>query len=396
MNLWRICKLELHQIFIKDRRRAIFLFGASLAYLLLFGLLYSTHVLKEVPLIIYDEDQTQFSRSLIQAFDDCEKFKIIGYVATEEEMENYLRQKNASAAIHIPNNFNKNAKLLASSPVLLIADGSNILITNTVTTAAQEIISTFAKGTGVKLTETAGQLSAMARHKIDPVQFRLRVLNNPTQSYLYFFAIGLALAAFQQGVFLSVGASLLAYPNPSHLKRTNVLIAEAGKLFPYWFLGTLAFLLTLFLSVSLFSIPCKAAMSSFLLLSAAFIYAAIGISALIAALCNNELYFTRVSIVYTVPAFVLSGYTWPQQSMDTFTQLLSYTFPLSYFSSTIRELMLAGHSPSLYLNSFILLLMGTTFLGIAAFIFKRRLKLRFARNHHKTSTSNYLNNISFL
>jgi ABC-2 type transport system permease protein len=385
MNLWRICKLELRQLFIEDKRRAIFLFGASLAYLLLFGLLYSTHVVNEVPLVIYDEDQTQFSRSLLQSFDDSEKFKIISYAASEEEMENSLRQKDAYAAIHIPNKFAQNAKLQLSSPVLLIANGSNILIANAVTSAAQEIIADFAGGTGTKLTETAGQLPDMAAHKTAPIQFRLRVLNNPTQSYLYFFSIGLALAAFQQGVFLSAGASLFAYREQSHLKHTNIWATYAMKLLPYWILGTLAFLLTLLAAVNLFAIPCKAPASSFVLLSAAFIYAAIGLCALITSLSSNEVAFTRVAVVYTVPAFVLSGYTWPQQSMDTFTQTLSYTFPLSYFSSTVRELMLAGHSPSLYPNSWILLLMGTIFLGIAALVFNYRNKLRFARNHNHTA-----------
>lgn len=383
MSLWRIFKLELRQIFIVDKRRAIFLFGASLAYLILFGLLYSTDVIKDVPVVIYDEDQTQFSRALVQAFDDSDKFQIIGYVSTEEEMAECLRQKTAYAALHIPNKFSQNAKLNLSSPILLMANGSNILLANAVTSAAQEIIGTFAENSGAKLTEANGQLPYMAAHKSAPVHSRLRVLNNPTQSYQYFFSIGLALAAFQQGVFLSAGASLLSYPMPSHLKSTNMLVAQIGKLLPYWILGTMAFLLTLVTAASMFALPIKAAISSFLLLSAAFIYGAIGFSALIASLCNTELNFTRVAVSYTVPAFILSGYTWPQQSLDTFTTTLSYTFPLSYLSTTVRELMFTGHSPSLYPNILTLLLLGTIFFIAASLIFIRRRNLRFVRNRER-------------
>lgn len=376
MNWWHILKREIRQMFITDRRRAIFLFGASLAYLILFSLLYGTHTIKAVPLVIYDEDQTQFSRSLIQAFDDSERFQIVAYVTTQDDMENVLREKEAYAAVHIPIKFAQDTKSGRSSTVLLMADGENILIANTVTTAAQEIIAAFAKEAGAKLTETNnGQLPSMALHKTGPIDFRLRVLNNPTQSYLSFFVMGLCMAAFQQGVFLAVGASIMnEYQNPGELENAHPLVIMAGKLFPYWISGTLAFFITVIVAIHLFEIPGKAPLASLFFLSAAFLFAAVSFSAFIASLCNNELTFTRISIAYTVPAFVLSGYTWPQEAMDTVGKTISYTFPLSYFSNTVRELMIAGYSPFLYRNSLILLLIGTALTSMATACYTRRLK----------------------
>jgi ABC-2 type transport system permease protein len=376
MNWWHILKREIRQMFITDRRRAIFLFGASLAYLILFSLLYGTHTIKAVPLVIYDEDQTQFSRSLIQAFDDSERFQIVAYVTTQDDMENVLREKEAYAAVHIPIKFAQDTKSGRSSTVLLMADGENILIANTVTTASQEIIAAFAKETGAKLTETNnGQLPSMALHKTGPIDFRLRVLNNPTQSYLSFFVMGLCMAAFQQGVLLAVGASIMnEYQNPGELENAHPLGIMAGKLFPYWISGTLAFFITVIVAIHLFQIPGKASLASLFFLSAAFLFAAVSFSAFIASLCNNELTFTRISIAYTVPAFVLSGYTWPQEAMDTVGKTISYIFPLSYFSNTVRELMIAGYSPFLYRNSLILLLTGAALTGIATVCYIRRLK----------------------
>jgi ABC-2 type transport system permease protein len=376
MNWWHILKREIRHMFITDRRRAIFLFGASLAYLILFSLLYGTHTVKAVPLVIYDEDQTQFSRSLIQAFDDSERFQIIDYVTTQDDMEKVLHEKEAYAAVHIPKKFAQDAKSVRSSTVLLIADGANIIITNTVTSSAQEIIATFAKETGARLTEmNNGQLPSTAANTIGPIDFRLRVLNNPTQSYLSFFVLGLSMAAFQQGIFLAVGASILSeYQNPDKLKNAHPLSIITGKLFPYWFAATIAFFLTETAAVHFFEIPGKASMISLFFLSTTFIFAAIGFSAFIASLCNNELTFTRISIAYTVPAFVLSGYTWPQEAMDTIGKTISYTFPLSFFSNTFRELMIAGYSPYLYRNSLILLLFGLVFTLFAMVCYIRKIK----------------------
>lgn len=374
MNWRQICKREIGQLFITDRRRAVFLFGASLAYLILFSLLYSTHTIKAVPLIICDEDQTQFSRTLIQAFDDSERFQIIDYVSTQTEMEQALQEKEGYAAVHIPRKFTQDAKAGRSSTVLLMADGANILIANTVTTAAQEIIAAFSQETGTRLTETnTGQMPAMAENKTAPAEFRLRVLNNPTQSYLYFFVLGLSMAAFQQGIFLAIGASVQhEYRHPEELSQSHPLSIMAGKLLPYWISGTLTFFLTISAAIYFFNIPGRASLPSLLLLSSTFIFAAVSLGAFLASLCHSELTFTRLSIAYTVPAFVLSGYTWPLEAMDRAGRIISYTFPLSYFSNTLRELMLAGYSPVLYQNSMILFLLGTSLFSMTTMCYSHR------------------------
>ncbi|VBB04983.1 Hypothetical protein LUCI_0189 [Lucifera butyrica] len=376
MNWRHIIKRELRQMFITDRRRAVFLFGASLAYLILFSLLYGPHVVNSVPLVIYDEDQTQFSRELIQEFYDSEKFQIVSYVTTQEDMERELREKKAYAAVHIPRIFAQDAKSGMSSTVLVMVNGSNIIITNTVTAAAQEIVAAFTKETGTGLTETNyGQLPAPAMNKTGPVALRFRVLNNPTQDYLGFFVMGLSMAAFQQGVFLPVGASLHSeFRYPEELGNAGFLQIMAGKLFPYWLSAISAFFITIAAAVHIFGIPVKASIPDLFLLSSTFIFAAVAFGSFLASICNTELTFTRASIIYTVPAFVVSGYSFPQESMDLIGKTASSLFPLSYFNNTLRDLMLAGYSPFLYRNSLILLLMGITLIVLATVCYIWRLK----------------------
>ena len=100
----------------------------------------------------------------------------------------------------------------------------------------------------------------------------------------------------------------------------------------------------------------------------------VSFSALIATVCDTELTFDRLSIAYSVPAFVMSGYTWPQDAMDEVGQVLSCLFPLSYFSNTLRELMLAGYSASLYRNSATLVLIGTVSFYFTTIVFGKKCK----------------------
>ena len=361
---------------IVDKRRSVFVFGASLAYLVLFGLLYCTHTINSVPLVIYDEDQTQFSRELIQAFDDSERFRIVHYAATQEDMDRAMDEKEAYVAIHIPRKFAQDAKSGRSATVLLMASGANILIANTVSTAAQEIIAAFSKNTGAGLAESnLAQMPVLAKNKIGPAELRLRILNNPTQSYLSFFVPGLAMAAIQQGIFLAVGASIqheLQYPN--ELRTTTPWQPMFAKLLSYSLSAVIAFFLTIETGIHAFQIPGKAPLFYFFLLATSFIVCAVSVSALLASISNSELTFTRISIAYSVPAFVMSGYTWPQESMDSLGKALSYLFPLTYFSNTLRELMLAGHSAYLYRHCAILLLIGVFSSYLAARCFGAKLE----------------------
>jgi len=371
---WRMIVIrEMRQIFIKDPRLAGIIFAASLAYLTIFSLLYGTHVVKNVPLVICDEDQTQLSRALVQAFADSEKFQIVAQPASEEEMNELLRNQAAYAAVHIQPGFAKGVASGRSSPVLFLASGINLVVTNIATTAAQEIIAAFGQNASARLAETAGLPPALAANKTSPVNIVLRVLSNPTLSYLNFFVIGLAMAAFQQAVFMPVGASIIGeYQKIHELAGIPALKVISGKLFPYFLLDTLSFFLTLLISIKVFAIPCKGDLASLFILATAFIVTAIGFSSLVASFCANEIVFTKFCLIYAVPAFTLSGYIWPLLSMDAFSRIIAYTFPLFYFADALRDLMLSGYSPFFLRNSLVLFVGGLTLIGLSAFIYAQR------------------------
>ena len=62
MRLIDICKRELISS-VKDPKRLLFLMGALWAYFLIFGALYLPGVVRDIPLVIYDADQTKIGRA---------------------------------------------------------------------------------------------------------------------------------------------------------------------------------------------------------------------------------------------------------------------------------------------------------------------------------------------
>lgn len=375
MNWRQIAKREVKQMFIQDPKRVMYLFGACALYILLFGLLYSSHVITAIPVVVHDEDHSYVSRSLSQAFEDSERYQVIAYVSTSEESQEFLRDKKAQAVITIPATFSRDIKTGHSASVLVEANGANTAIASATLTTAQEIVQTFSNQMGATLITATGQMPEQALHKVAPVGFQLRILHNSTLSYLDFFVLGLAMAALQQGILLSVGASMISeYRNMEDLSHVHPLQVIIGKLVPYWLCGTLSFVMALGIASIAFHIPFKGGWGSLLAIGIAFSFTITAFGSVIAALCKDEVSYTQLTLIYAVPAFVFSGYTWPHHSMNAFSQLFSYTFPLSYFADTIRALMVSGHAPALQNNILMLLSIGATLLVISIFLYSKKRK----------------------
>ncbi|MPM74614.1 hypothetical protein SDC9_121602 [bioreactor metagenome] len=245
--------------------------------------------------------------------------------------------------------------------------------------SAQEIMMEFSGKIGKSLVETIGQAPDQSLNRAAPIEFRLRVLNNPILSYLDFFVLGVAMAALQQGVLLSVGASM-TNENFEEFRGTKPMVMLLGKLAPYWLGGLLSYMLALLIAIQGFGIPCRGSLISLIIIGAAFLIAVAVMGSLMALICKDEVGFTQLSLSYTVPAFIYSGYTWPLHAMGSFSTALASLFPITYAASNIRDLMLAGYAPLVYYSIFTLLAAGIFLFAIALKLYSRKITPRINQN----------------
>lgn len=374
MSILSLIRRELANAFLHDARRAIFLFGAATAYLILFGILYYPGVVKEIPTVVCDEEHTAYSRLLIRQVDDDERLGLVRVVADEGEALDMLRQKEVYAAVIIPADFSHDILNGRSANVLFMLNGANIITTNIATTAGNDIVNTF--NTRFAARQAALRTSGdeqMLKKRISPVETTLRVLNNPTQSYMMFFMVGLAMAAMQQGIFLAIGAAVQGdFKDTEGLKGAPKAAVLVVKVAVYWLLSVLSFALVCVISYGL-GIPDRASVTALLTLASAFSFAAVSLGLFASSLFHNELQFVRASIMYTVPAFIFGGYTWPLEAMDPVTQVVAQAFPMAWMSNAVRELFLSGHLATLSHNLTALTVMGVISLSLGSWIFLHKI-----------------------
>ncbi|MDY6268706.1 MAG: ABC transporter permease [Selenomonadaceae bacterium] len=360
-----------------DLRRVVFLFGAALAYLIVFGMLYLPNIVTAVPTVIYDEENSAASRSLIRDFEASDAYEIQSYVTSEEDMRVWLRNKQAIAAIEIPKDFSKKAKTGSYGTVLYLVNGSNIILTNITSSAAQDIVADFSNRLAAKQAALRYGLDEQAvLHRLAPIHAHLRVLYNATQGYMFFFLLGLAMVAFQQGVLFAVGASSLyeiEHPNEDAAYKTWQIVLV--KTVVYWLLGMASYGLVVAVVTQGLEIPLGASLGELLALAAIFLLVVTAFCFFFTSFFSAELPFVRAVILYPVPAFIFSGYTWPTESMGEGMQFASQFFPLSHFSNTVRELFLIGQSPHYWESIEKLTALAIGFFLVGGVLYHRRRRL---------------------
>lgn len=208
MKLREMALIEAGQLFGGLWRSGWLLFLLPLLYLLFFGNAYSSNIVKDIPLIIYDQDQTAVSRSLVQAFADSERCRIVAQVVTQADMDQAMAENKALLALAIPPQFEQSIKQGRGATVLLQANSANNMFANAGIGAATEIVQSFSAGTAKKLWQGKNQVPAAALNMAAPVKLGIRVLNNPTTSYTNFMLLGLVLNGLQIAILLTAGPLL--------------------------------------------------------------------------------------------------------------------------------------------------------------------------------------------
>ncbi|HLE31841.1 MAG TPA: ABC transporter permease, partial [Bacteroidota bacterium] len=130
--------------FRRDRKMFGLSFVAPVFQLLILGYAANLDV-SEIPLIILDQDRTRESRSLIANFTNTGYFKNVGYIERSDEIDHFLDDGHASFALVIPRGFGGKLAAGESSPLQLIADGSETTAGGIGVSYASIIISRFSQ-----------------------------------------------------------------------------------------------------------------------------------------------------------------------------------------------------------------------------------------------------------
>jgi ABC-2 type transport system permease protein len=345
-RIFAVMQKEILHVF-RDNITFMIAFLAPIVLGALLSFIYIEQKVTNLPVAVYDQDQSEMSRMIIQAFSDSERFKIAKTCHGYQEIERLMQSEEICSAIIIPPHLQQNIKAGKSSEVGLIFNGTNILTMNTLATTAGQVVQTISAGVTMKVMQGYGITQQKAYQAVTALNFRSRYWYNPTTSYSVFMVLGLFGVLIQQITFLGVALSFVREKENGswrHLAFSGLSPLEtmAGKLLVYFLIYCIDALALYGAGFVCLGLPMHGNALLFIFTLVLFIFVLLAVGMAISIITQSAAQAIEISMLIAVPSFLISGWTWPCNSMPWLLRGLSKILPLTHFLEAIRRIAYLG------------------------------------------------------
>lgn len=356
---------ELQIIWSDPRNRAMIILP-PIIQLALFAFTATLEV-KNIGMVIYDKDQTQISRALIDKFRNTPTIETVYSVDNPGALQDLIDRQKAYIAMTIPNDFSQNIYAEKPATVQFILDGRKSNAAQIVQGYAMQIVTAFQY-------EILG-VTAMQ----PPIIIDIRNWFNPNLDYQWFIVISLT-GVLAMMMALSITALAVAQEKElgtfdqiivSPLTSFEILI---GKTVPAILIAMMDVTIMIIAGVLLFGIPLVGSIGMLYLSLFVFILSIAGIGLFISTLCQTQQQAILGVFAFMAPTFLLSGYITPIENMPLLLQKISALNPLTYFFVLAKGIFLKDIPLDLIMHN-VLALLAIAFLtlGFAGWFFNKKL-----------------------
>jgi ABC-2 type transport system permease protein len=326
---------------IKDPMIFIVLFAGPILLTIFFGGVYVHNYLEDIPIAVLDEDNSSLSRNIIQQFDENERFYVKYYCTSSADLQDKIDSRKVYMGVYIPHNFSKDINKLKSSTVLVLVDGTNMVIGNNTYAAAANIVQTIAAGAQIKLLEAKGMLPGEAQNMSLTFQFNDRILYDPRLTYMNYLLLGFVAVFLQQVMLSSMGLSIVE--DGKNLAQGNTCLKLCMKICAFSLFSVSATFIAIGIANLFYKVSIRGNLFVTLLMCILFVFAISCPAALLASLTRDKLKLYQLSFMLSLPTFVSSGYVWPLDQMPAFLPVvIKVLWPLIYFHKPFADVIFKG------------------------------------------------------
>lgn len=336
---------------------AIFTFVVPLAVFALLCTIFHEGVPRELPLLVYDADQSSFSRQLIRMLDASSTIRVVPAPSGIEEGRRLVLSGRGYAFIVIPENLEENILTGRPSEVIEYYNNQFLLPASLVDRDVKKAVATLSGGVELRLRQKYGETREAALAHLQPILIDSHALFNPQLNYVYFL-VNTLLPTMLQIFILMVSVYALGIELKDGTAGEwfdaaggNTLKAVAGKLLPH----TLCFLcIGFFMNTLLFrflGVPLRGSIVIIMLSTALLVCAYQSLALFFVAVTANMRLALSFSAFYAAPAFAFVGITFPTIGMPLAGKIWGSLLPLSHYLSILVDQSLRGAPVSMSLPS---------------------------------------------
>jgi len=330
---------EFIQIFRDPRMRGI-LFIIPLFQTLIFGYAVTTDV-NHISTWVYDQDASQKSRAVIDAFSKSGYFQVEGYLKHESEVAEVLDSGKALVVISIPQNFQKDKTM----QVLIDGQDSN----------TARIVSSY-----------VGKVGQSLNHAKNPISFESRAWFNENLESRNFYIPGIITTIMTLVTLTMTSMSIVREKEVGTMEQILVSPIKKiefilGKTIPFSLIAYIDVIIILTVAYFWFEVPMRGSLILLFLAVTFYLLTILGIGFFISTISRTQQQAMMATFFFYFPMVLLSGFLFPINNMPEEIQWITYANPLRYFVSFIRALFLKGAGfEILWIQMSVLAIMGIT------------------------------------
>lgn len=376
MSMRRVLAIARKEILhiLRDRPTLGMTIGMPVIMMFLFGFAVTTDI-KEIHAGLVDRDRSPESRLLIEKLEVSRSFRFVTPDASEAELRSLMDAGRIRAGLVIPPGYGASLAAGRPAPVLLLVDGSDPLVARTALPYAMLVAQSLGTSILAERLEAAGTGGRLAL----PIDLRTQVWYNPDLESRRFNLPGLLGVILQNVTMMLTAFAMVRERERGTIEQLIVtpvrpLELVLGKLLPYVALGFIALTTALAVTVYVFGVEPSGSLALLYALSALFLLSALGMGLFVSTVAKNQLQAMQMSQLFILPAFLLSGFIFPRESMPTAIEALGAAFPITHFLVILRGIMVKGVGlEALWPETATLAVMGAFIVILSAARFHKRL-----------------------
>ena len=311
---------------------------APIIQLTLLGYAATTDV-RNVPIVVVDEDRSAASRALVSRFEASQNFAVVDTVSSISGIQAYLDDGRAWMALSVPADYGERIAAGRSVAVQVVADGSDANSTNVALGYAGSLIAAFSRELG----------AAAGRGRATPlVSADVRVWYNPelrSRDFMIPGIIALLLLVIttnlsSMAIVREKELGTLEQLNVTPLARWELIV---GKMLPYAVIGMLDVLLVVAVALFWFEVPLHGSVPLLLGMSAIYLMTTLGLGLFVSTISSTQQQaMMTTTFFFLLPMVFLSGFIFPIENMPAVIQPVTLLIPLRYFLVIVRGIFMKG------------------------------------------------------
>ncbi len=365
-RLWPMLRKEFIQM-RRDRLTLAIMLGIPAIQLVIFGFAIRTDV-RNLPTVVLDESRSYESRALVQVMNNTGNFRVVEHVASRDELRRRIDAGDASAAVVIPPEFQRDVRRGRGGQAQVIVDAADPL-------ASQGAISGAMLAGQARSAELSGSGA-----RTPPVEVRVRPWYNPALRSEVYIVPGLI------GVLLSLTMILvtsLAITRERERGTLEQLIVTPigktsmmlGKILPFVLVGYVQMTVVLILGGILFRVPIRGSLFELYAITFVFVMASLGLGLFVSTVAKTQAQAMQLSFMLLLPNILLSGFMFPVDAMPRPMQWVSVALPLTHYLTVLRGVLLKGVGFALlWQEAAILCAMATVILALSVVRFSKTIE----------------------